>query len=112
MTYLELDDIFTIKEGMRVNATVPIKWVYDNCPNSSRIDSCTVTVSGRFAYLVGKYRVTHVAHEGGLSVLWRSAARHVYAQKINNPIKGERIDFYQTRGRQPLIENIKAINHK
>lgn len=112
MTYLELDDIFTIKEGMRVNAAVPVKWVYDNCRNSSKIASCTITVSGRFAYLAGRYRVTHVAHEGGLSVLWRSAARHVYAQKINNSRKGERIDFYQSRGYQPLIENIKAINHK
>ena len=109
MSYLELDDIFNLKEDMRVNATVPVKWVYDNCRNSSTIANCTVTVNGKFAYLAGRYRVTHVAHEGGLSVLWRSSARHVYAQKINNPRKGERIDFYQSRGYQPLIENVKAV---
>ena len=109
MIYLELDDIFNLKEDMRVNATVPVKWVYDNCRNSSTIANCTVTVNGKFAYLAGRYRVTHVAHEGGLSVLWRSSARHVYAQKINNPRKGERIDFYQSLGYQPLIENVKAV---
>ena len=109
---LEEGDIIELTNGMRVYASVPEHFLYENRRGVFHKSSHgLIEIGGELQYLAGRYVVYKTAMEGGgtghgpYDVY--PNGHHVYAEKLDNT--SVTVDFYQSGAFTALLPNLKAI---
>lgn len=109
---LEEGDIIELKNGMRVYASVPEHFLYENRRGVfHKTSHGQIEIGGELHYFAGRYVVYKTALEGGGAGHGQHDVypngHHVYAEKLNNP--GVRVDFYQSGAFTAMLPNLEAI---
>jgi len=102
-------DVILIENGHKIYAKVPKHFVEQDEEGNFSLTTTDVRVGGNFAYLAGKYIVTHTALDGGGSSHdgGYPDGHHVFCTSVDKA--QHKISFYQSGCFTAMIEDVQVV---